>query len=46
LFQDQIVFSHWGEQEEQWPFSIIGVVAILTNQKNHQGARNYWKVKE
>jgi len=44
LFQDQGVRSHWDDQEEQWYFSIIDVVSILTSQKNHQGARNYWKV--
>jgi len=44
LFQAQAVRSHWDEQEEQWYFSIIDVVAILTSQKSHQSARNYWKV--
>jgi len=44
LFQEQAVRSHWDEQKEQWYFSIIDVVAVLTSQKNHQGARNYWKV--
>jgi len=44
LFQEQAVRSHWDEQKEQWYFSIIDVVAVLTSQKDHQGARNYWKV--
>jgi hypothetical protein len=44
LFQEQSIRSHWDEQEEQWYFSIIDVVAVLTSQKDHQGARNYWKV--
>jgi hypothetical protein len=44
LFQEQSVRTHWDENLEKWFFSIIDVIAILTNQQNHQGARNYWKV--
>ncbi|MEA1987110.1 MAG: hypothetical protein U9N76_06445 [Candidatus Marinimicrobia bacterium] len=44
LFQEQKVRTHWDEENEKWFFSIIDVVAILTEQKDHQGARNYWKV--
>ena len=44
LFQEQKIRTHWGEKEEKWYFSIIDIVEILTEQKNYQGARNYWKV--
>ncbi|MCK5201207.1 MAG: Bro-N domain-containing protein, partial [Spirochaetales bacterium] len=44
LFQNQKVRTHWDEEQEQWYFSVIDVVAILTNQNDYQGARNYWKV--
>ncbi len=44
LFQEQTVRTHWDEKEERWYFSIIDVVAVLTEQKTYQGARNYWKV--
>jgi hypothetical protein len=44
LFQEQKVRTHWDEEKEKWFFSIIDVVAILTEQKDYQGARNYWKV--
>ena len=44
LFQDQKIRTHWDEKEEKWYFSIIDIVEILTEQKNYQGARNYWKV--
>jgi hypothetical protein len=44
LFQGQKVRTHWDEEQEKWYFSIIDVVAILTEQINYQGARNYWKV--
>ena len=44
LFQKQAVRTHWDEEKELWYFSIIDVIAILTEQKDFQGARNYWKV--
>jgi len=44
LFQDQKIRSHWDEVAEKWYFSIIDIVEILTEQKDYQGARNYWKV--
>lgn len=44
LFQEQKIRTHWDEKEEKWYFSIIDIVEILTEQKNYQGARNYWKV--
>lgn len=47
LFQTQQVRTHWDEIEEKWYFSIIDVVAILTEQNNFQTARKYWnKLKE
>jgi hypothetical protein len=44
LFEQKQVRSTWNEEEEKWYFSIVDVIAILSNQKDHQGARNYWKV--
>jgi hypothetical protein len=44
LFQEQKIRTHWDEKEEKWYFSIIDIVAILTEQRDYQGARNYWKV--
>ena len=47
LFQEQKVRTHWDEEKEKWFFSIIDVVAILTDQSNFQTARKYWnKLKE
>ncbi len=39
LFESKQVRSHWDEKEEQWYFSIIDVVEILTNSSN---PRDYW----
>ena len=44
LFQKQSIRTHWDEEQEDWFFSIVDVIAILTEQKDYQGARNYWKV--
>ncbi len=46
LFQEQSVRTHWDEKQEKWYFSVVDVIAILTEQKGYQGARNYWKVYE
>lgn len=41
LFETKKVRSLWNEKEEKWYFSIVDVVAILTDSPD---ARNYWKV--
>ena len=41
LFENKKVRSQWNEQEQKWYFSIVDVVAILTESPN---PRNYWKV--
>ena len=44
LFEQQKVRTHWDEKEEKWYFSIIDVVAILTDSTN---PRDYWfKMKQ
>lgn len=44
LFEQKTVRSVWNEQEEEWYFSVVDVVAVLTEQNTLDGARNYWKV--
>ena len=39
LFEQKQIRSHWDEKEEQWYFSIIDVVEVLTNSSN---PRDYW----
>jgi BRO family, N-terminal domain len=41
LFQKQTVRTHWDEENEIWYFSIVDVVAILTESPN---PRKYWSV--
>lgn len=44
LFEQKQIRSLWDDEKEKWYFSIVDVVAVLTDQDNHQSARNYWKV--
>ena len=44
LFEDRKVRTLWDTGKEQWYFSIVDVIALLTEQNDYQGARNYWKV--
>ena len=44
LFEDQPIRTAWDEEQEEWYFSVVDVVGVLTDQKNLDGARNYWKV--
>ena len=44
LFEDKHIRTAWDEEKEEWYFSIVDVVAVLTEAPNHQVARNYWKV--
>lgn len=47
LFQEQNVRTHWDTNLQKWYFSIIDVVAILTQQNDPLKARKYWnKLKE
>ena len=41
LFEDQAIRTAWNEEEEEWYFSIVDVVGVLTGSPN---PNNYWKV--
>ena len=47
LFEDQPIRTAWEEEQEEWYFSIVDVVGVLTEQSSRRGASNYWaKLKE
>lgn len=47
LFEDKKVRSLWDEDKERWYFSVVDIIAILTEQSEFQKARKYWnKLKE
>lgn len=43
-FENKQVRSHWDADQEKWYFSVVDVIAVLTDSTNYQTARNYWKV--
>jgi hypothetical protein len=43
VFEGKKIRTHWDEDKEKWFFSIVDVIAILTD-NDFQVARNYWKV--
>ncbi len=34
--------SVWSEEKQKWFFSVIDIVAILTNQDDYKKAKSYW----
>ena len=47
LFENKRIRTAWDEEEEEWYFSVVDVVAVLTDQPTQRGASNYWaKLKE
>ena len=47
LFENKRIRTAWDEEKEEWYFSIVDVVAVLTDQPDHRGASNYWaKLKQ
>ena len=44
LFNDRQIRTAWDDKEEKWYFSIVDVVAVLTDSIDYQTARKYWKV--
>ena len=46
-FEGKKIRTAWNEEKEEWYFSIVDVVAVLTDQTTQRGASNYWaKLKE
>jgi hypothetical protein len=47
LFQDRRIRTVWDEDAQEWYFSIVDVVGILTDQPTQRGATMYWgKLKQ
>lgn len=44
LFNEKQIRTSWNADEEEWYFSVVDVVAVLTDSVDYQTARNYWKV--
>ncbi len=47
LFEDKRIRTAWDEEQEEWYFSVVDVVAVLTDQLTQRSASNYWaKLKQ
>lgn len=44
LFEDQPIRTAWDEEKEEWFFSIVDVVRVLTDQPDTRRAAKYWSV--
>lgn len=46
-FEDQSIRTAWDEEQEEWYFSVVDVVGVLTDSADFDTARKYWnKLKQ
>ncbi|NJD39461.1 MAG: hypothetical protein FIA89_14235 [Geobacter sp.] len=43
LFESQQIRAEWDADAEKWWFSVLDIIAILTDQPDYKKVRNYWK---
>ena len=43
FFDDREVRAVWDEENTKWWFSVLDIVAVLTDQDDYTKTRNYWK---
>jgi cell filamentation protein len=43
FFDDREVRALWDEENAKWWFSVLDIVAVLTDQDDYTKTRNYWK---
>lgn len=44
MFEDRPIRTAWDETQEEWYFSVVDVVAVLTEQTDNRRAAKYWSV--
>ena len=44
LFEDQPIRTAWDAEQEEWYFSVVDVVRVLTEQPDARCAAKYWSV--
>lgn len=42
IFEEHPVRRQWNGQKEKWYFSVIDIVAVLTEQQDYKKAKTYW----
>lgn len=43
FFDEREVRAVWDEEDSKWWFSVLDIVAVLTDQSDYTKTRNYWK---
>ena len=43
FFDDREVRAIWNEDNNKWWFSVLDIIAVLTDQDDYTKTRNYWK---
>ena len=47
MFEDRPIRTAWDEMQEEWYFSIVDVVTVLTESGDYNTGRKYWnKLKQ
>ncbi len=41
-FKDKRIRRQWDKEAEKWYFSVVDIIAVLTNQSDHKKAQSYW----
>ena len=44
LYEDKKIRTAWDEEQEEWYFSVVDVVGVLTDQPDARHASTYWAV--
>ena len=42
IFENYKIRRHFDEKKEKWYFSVIDIIAVLTNQVDHKKSQSYW----
>ena len=42
IFEGKKIRRHWHDKKERWYFSVIDIIAVLTDQTNYNRAKTYW----
>ncbi|MDP2585398.1 MAG: hypothetical protein Q8P29_00800 [Candidatus Levybacteria bacterium] len=42
IFENFKIRRQWNKKEEKWHFSVVDIIAVITEQKNLLRARKYW----
>lgn len=43
FFEDREVRAQWDDEQSRWLFSVLDIIAVLTDQVDYRKNRNYWK---